>query len=442
MDNTVITGFHQITLDEYLKAKEEIARRLSNMTDDYIAVGYLLRQIRDSGAYAQGGYANINEFAKKEYGLSESAVSRFIAINVKFSIDGYSDKVLPEYKNFGSSKLSEMLTLPDEDCKLITETTTVATIRDIKKFNKEEKEQPANDIETENNGPAEYNGAETVPAEIISAHKAVDYDDLSKIIIEFFKNERELLNTIYSMSNYEDIAECINPSGNRTFKKGIHMLFLYDYSAGITLKTMGKGNTAYTWPEFIEKIVEVYKDTYTDHDSVWQNFYEPDTDNTSNIENETEEQNDNGKGNKIIEREQKTTERHKMESEGFDKNTPGTDEGSKAAEEKNYDNNNENENNRAESEASEADTLEETPETGDNIKPDNYNDTSSVRLMPKEYYNNTFGKTLTEGIDEYLKNVLHLTVDDDRLNKMSNYIAGLMRSYGKYVEETQENTQK
>lgn len=450
MDNTVITGFHQITLDEYLKAKEEIARRLSNITDDYIAVGYLLRQIRDSGAYTQGGYVNINDFAKKEYGLSESAVSRFIAINVKFSIDGYSDKVLPEYKNFGSSKLSEMLTLPDEDCKLITETTTVATIRDLKKFNKEEKEQPANDIEAEDNYPAEDNDAETVPAEIISAHKATDCDDLSKIIIEFFRNEKELLNTIYSMSSYEDIAECINPSGNRTFKKGIHMLFLYDYSAGITLKTMGKGNTSYTWPEFVEKIVEVYKDTYTDHDSVWQNFYKPDTDtpnnvdNTNSAENETEEQNENnnGKGKETAEREQKTTERHKMEQERLDKGIQGANEGSKAAEKENYNNNNENENNRAESETSEADTLEETPETGDNIKPDNYHDAPKGRLMPKEYYNFSFGKTLTEGIDEYLKDVLHLTVDDDRLNKMSNYIAGLMRSYGEYVEETQENTQK
>lgn len=267
------TGFHQITIDEYLLTKQEIEIRLRNIADNYVAIGFCLRQIMDSEAYRQEGYTSINDFAKKEYNLSESAVSRFIAINIRFSAGGYSDKLLPEYKNYGSSKLSEMLTLSDDDCRLIAESTTVATIRELKKFNKEA-EKHANQDTGHTEEAADDEKAETVEAEVLSK-KPEAYSDLEKVIIEFFRNERELLNEIYQMSDYESIADRINPSGSRTFRKTIYMLFMYGYGEGLILKKMGEENTGYTWQQFIEATVGIYKATYTDHDTVWENFYEP-----------------------------------------------------------------------------------------------------------------------------------------------------------------------
>lgn len=267
------TGFHQITIDEYLLTKQEIEIRLRNIADNYVAIGFCLRQIMDSEAYRQEGYTSINDFAKKEYNLSESAVSRFIAINIKFSAGGYSDKLLPEYKNYGSSKLSEMLTLSDDDCRLIAESTTVATIRELKKFNKEA-EKHANQDTGHTEEAADDETAETVEAEVLST-KPEAYSDLEKVIIEFFRNERELLNEIYQMSDYESIADRINPSGSRTFRKTIYMLFMYGYGEGLILKKMGEENTGYTWQQFIEATVGIYKATYTDHDTVWENFYQP-----------------------------------------------------------------------------------------------------------------------------------------------------------------------
>lgn len=228
------TGFHQITIDEYLLTKQEIEIRLRNIADNYVAIGFCLRQIMDSEAYRQEGYTSINDFAKKEYNLSESAVSRFIAINIRFSAGGYSDKLLPEYKNYGSSKLSEMLTLSDDDCRLIAESTTVATIRELKKFNKEAEEHASQDTGNTEEA-ADDETAETVEAEVLST-KPEAYSDLEKVIIEFFRNERELLNEIYQMSDYESIADRINPSGSRTFRKTIYMLFMYGYGEGLILK--------------------------------------------------------------------------------------------------------------------------------------------------------------------------------------------------------------
>ena len=69
---------------------------------------------------------------------------QFIAVNERFA-DPYNPLLIrEEFENIGSSKLSEMLTLPDAECALITEKTTVKEIRDLKAFTKE-----AEKLETE-----------------------------------------------------------------------------------------------------------------------------------------------------------------------------------------------------------------------------------------------------------------------------------------------------
>lgn len=85
------------------------------------------------------GVADIFEFAQREYGLGKSTVSRFIAINEKYSEGGDSLELRKEYKDFSYSKLSEMLTLPDGELGLIRErTTTIKEIRELKNFDRQE----------------------------------------------------------------------------------------------------------------------------------------------------------------------------------------------------------------------------------------------------------------------------------------------------------------
>ena len=109
----------QITIDEWIQWKEDIREKLRETAENFVYIGYRLKQIRDSGMY--GGAADIFEFARSEYGLGKSTVSRFIAINEKFSEGGNSLELRAPYRAIGSSKLSEMLTLTDEECSLITE---------------------------------------------------------------------------------------------------------------------------------------------------------------------------------------------------------------------------------------------------------------------------------------------------------------------------------
>lgn len=293
MENTTltpVTEFHQITINEYLAAKQEITKRLMSMSEDYIAIGYLLRQIEESEAYKyENGYKNIKEFAKAEFNMSESSVSRFMAINREFSKGGYSKELAEEYRGFGASKLSELLNMSEEDRKLVTATTTVATIREIKEFNREAEAMAA---EQEEQIPGQQNVEETIAAyergefevekETVVAEvleqvpvNTRTWSDLESVLIEFFRDTPDLLNEIYSMdlSNYEEVVEKINPSGNKTCRHKTAFLFMYGYGDGCILKKMGAPNTNYTWPDVIKTIVDIYKDTYTDPGTVHKNFY-------------------------------------------------------------------------------------------------------------------------------------------------------------------------
>lgn len=116
---------------KYQELKEGIERRLNAAAEDFFTIGYYLRQISEGALFLEDGYKNIWDFAKGEYGLSTASASRYMAINMKFSGDG-GQTMQAKYIGMGSSKLQEMLTLPDEDLDRVTKETTVREIRAMK----------------------------------------------------------------------------------------------------------------------------------------------------------------------------------------------------------------------------------------------------------------------------------------------------------------------
>lgn len=93
--------------------RTELRKELSNTAQSVCRIGWLLKIARDTTILG-GAYADINDFAQKEFGLDKSQVSRFIRINDRFSKDGNSEQLHPAYIQYGSAKLSLMLLLPDE----------------------------------------------------------------------------------------------------------------------------------------------------------------------------------------------------------------------------------------------------------------------------------------------------------------------------------------
>lgn len=273
MNEIEITSCHQMTFNDYLSIKDEIRKRINRMAEDYIYIGYQFRRLEETKAYLQEGYKTLTEFAKREYGFSESTVSKLKKANETFSVGGYSPNLIEDFTKYNINQLFEISTLPQEDWSLVHAGTTVTKIREIKHHNKDG-EQFVNEetVQADILAPAEsVNSAESQELQPLSISQ--DLTELQKVIIEFFRNEKDLLNSIYELGDVESIADRINPSGNRTFRKGLHLLLMYPYLEGVALKTMGKPNETYTWQQFVEIIVSVYAATYTKPGRVHQDFY-------------------------------------------------------------------------------------------------------------------------------------------------------------------------
>lgn len=126
---------YQKTYQEY---KTELGNELNKTAEGFVRIGYLLRLAQDTDILKESGYANVNEFAQKEFGLDKSQVSRFIGINERFSEGGYSDRLQDRYQGFGVAKLAIMLQLPDSINEELTPVFSKADITAIREEVKEE----------------------------------------------------------------------------------------------------------------------------------------------------------------------------------------------------------------------------------------------------------------------------------------------------------------
>ncbi len=258
----------QLTIFDWQQMKEDIRRKLQETAENFVYIGHKLRQIEETEGYKHDGASSIYEFAEKEYGLTRTVTQRFMAINAKFSVEGNSTELLPQYKEFGSSKLQEMLNLSDEDCELLTAKATVKEIRELKAFNRQQDSEEAEDTQ-----------------EVQQVEKReVSYTNLQKCIIDFFssKEKRETLNAVMKMAlenePAEEItrqqAELINPSEFNSHTKGVIYLFMYEYDRGVAYKSLINNIiTKLSWQEFVAEIAGIYGDSYGP--DTWCNFYGP-----------------------------------------------------------------------------------------------------------------------------------------------------------------------
>ena len=125
----------------YSEYRYEVGAELSKASESFVRIGYLLKVARDTevlnGTDYEGDYLR---FAEEEFGLEKSQVSRFIRINDRFSVNGNSEELLPEYSGYGTRKLGIMIMLPDELTEELSPDYTVEEINEIKEVVKEEQQ--------------------------------------------------------------------------------------------------------------------------------------------------------------------------------------------------------------------------------------------------------------------------------------------------------------
>ncbi|MBE5873759.1 MAG: hypothetical protein E7287_05040 [Lachnospiraceae bacterium] len=240
----------QITLATWQQWREEIKEKLNQTVENFIFIGYRLRQIDETQAFKQGGYASLQEFAQAELNLSASTVSRFMAISAKFTIEGRGQQLLPSLEGMAYSKLQEMLTLSDADCELITPQTTVKDIKELKRFNH-----------------ADPNEERVVDGEL--SHVQV-------CIKDFFANpaRKEIFNEILrGVNDIEDLVDRLNPAGNLTHRCGLVYMFFYDVDKGVGIKLMTSPMPRkISYREFLSMVYELFVD-HEDEKDPWKSVY-------------------------------------------------------------------------------------------------------------------------------------------------------------------------
>lgn len=255
-----------ITPEGYVEIKGKIKEKLNETANNFIIIGYYMKQVRDSGAYIQDGYRNIEEFAQGEYRLSASTASRFMDINTKFSLGGNSMQIKEEFQSFGYSKLQEMLTVKEDDIELITEDATVAQIRELKRIEKEEEKAEA--IKQAQNLPLVRLSAEQQESprqEPLATSQEPEYSQLQQTLIALYKTkDASLLAGIRGgMITGNELAEELSPSGSRTFTHNAYMLFMYTAALGVKFRYYADGKANVETYSY-EQLIEISNDFITD----------------------------------------------------------------------------------------------------------------------------------------------------------------------------------
>lgn len=218
----------QMTLSDWMSIKKELEDELRGAAAGFVRIGYLLRKIDESEGYKQDGCDSLTEWDEKEYGLSASSVSRFIAINKRYSIDGYSKQLRLEYAKYGQAKLQEMLTLPEEALQMVSPEMKRTDIREIKAF-----ERQAPDEE-----PAEQD------------------TEIHPWIIEFIKanNLKSLRNTrAFAENDLDQLISEVNPTGTKTFRYKRTMVSMF--SDKIMVREFPNPPEQMAWREFFDIIM-------------------------------------------------------------------------------------------------------------------------------------------------------------------------------------------
>lgn len=186
----------------YEEYRAELGAELASASESFVRIGYLLKVARDTDILKYSEHTTYVDFAKAEFGLEKTQVSRFIRINDRFSEGGNSMELKEEYKGFGTRKLGVMLTLPEEITEELSPEYTVEDIETIQKEVKEEQKiTPLEDyiekVENENN----------------PSTKIAKDDILSGALYEIGKNYPETLKDLFD----KDIKEALSPIADQMY---------------------------------------------------------------------------------------------------------------------------------------------------------------------------------------------------------------------------------
>lgn len=248
----------------YQEFKEKLDNEMREASERFVHIGWLLRQALETDILKESGYANVNEFAQKEYGLDKTQVSRFININMRFSEDGNSPRLKEQYRGTGYAKLALMLSLPDEINEEIAEGYSKSEIQAVKE--EVEKESKVTDLEVWMEGrKPEQESMET---------------NLDRVIHQLGEDEPELYEKLHGCvaAGVETVKDVLAPDGEKIYfvrirGVGRKMLSLKaDENTVTVIDIRSQEKERYTWEMLLECVQKILKPELAAGDS-WEDVY-------------------------------------------------------------------------------------------------------------------------------------------------------------------------
>ena len=256
--------YMQLSMDDYIQSKNEIKQELGGMVKSFVRIGWQLTRIDKSQAFKHDGYNTISEFARTEYGMNPSGVSRFMKVYEKYSIPGDTPELKEQYREFKFNNLVEMLQLPKEDQQIFHPEDKREDIRELKDFNKENESNPMNLLD--------WKSAQSTE------------DKLHATIQEFFREKTGILNALYSSEAYQsgnikEMAQIINPGDSMSYRKGT--VFLMFHQEDITVKIFNGEMRNISWDQFFTYTQEIFAEaaagakTYENYFGIPEETHDP-----------------------------------------------------------------------------------------------------------------------------------------------------------------------
>ena len=255
----------------YEEYRVELGAELASASESFVRIGYLLKVARDTDILKYTSYTTYVDFAKAEYGLEKTQVSRFIRINDRFSEGGNSMELKDEYKGFGTRKLGVMLTLPEEITEELSPEYTVDDIETIQKEVKEEQKiTPIEDfvekVEAENTNDA---GAKLAKDDILAA-----------AVFEIGKAYPEVFERVYK-GRYTGIRKLLAPITDQMYIVRVmgtgKLMVICKESEIVIVNARTNEKTSRTWLEMLDEWNLLFsKVSSNDYKEIFKKLYEID----------------------------------------------------------------------------------------------------------------------------------------------------------------------
>ena len=238
-------------ISNYEQLKTALNTELKSAAISFVRIGYLLKTARDTDLLKDTQYNDVNEFAAGEFGLDKSQVSRFMSINDRFSIGGYSEHLEDKYSEFGSSKLSLMLTLPDSINENLSPQYSKSDIQAIKEEYQAEKS--ISDLEVMMEKPAEQPETENDEFLALIIHQLVEEHPVPAKTIKWGMDQGlEIEET--------DVSDSYMRDGDSAYNiriSGMGRFLISCKASGVVITNMRTDeNSPVTWEEFKDVLVE------------------------------------------------------------------------------------------------------------------------------------------------------------------------------------------